>query len=83
MDDVRDAAREALRGILKDMGPGYLGFIINQIKTFLKNGFELHVQSYTIHHLIKHLLKVRPPICAPKKQRNILYILTYINRAAL
>jgi len=58
MESVREVAREALRGMLSQLGVRFLGQIISSLRTFLTHGFELHVLGHAIHDLLQHLSRI-------------------------
>ncbi|KAH7080773.1 armadillo-type protein [Paraphoma chrysanthemicola] len=53
--ESRDMARNTLSDIATFMGPAYLGFIIKALRTALQRGYQLHVLSFTIHHILVKL----------------------------
>lgn len=52
LESVRDEARSALAASLKELGIGYLQFVVKILRAILKRGFELHVLGYTLHYLL-------------------------------
>ncbi|GAB4851882.1 hypothetical protein Ancab_031281 [Ancistrocladus abbreviatus] len=52
LESIRDEARSALAACLKELGIGYLQFIIRALKATLKRGFELHVLGYTLNFIL-------------------------------
>ncbi|KAF2730764.1 HEAT repeat protein-like protein [Polyplosphaeria fusca] len=50
--DGRDLARNTLAEIAKVLGFKYLGFILESLRTALKRGSQLHVLSFTLHHIL-------------------------------
>ena len=52
----RQMARETLARISKILGPGGFGFILKELQTALKNGYQLHVRSYTLHSLLLNVV---------------------------
>uniref|UniRef100_A0A453EZ34 HTH arsR-type domain-containing protein n=2 Tax=Aegilops tauschii subsp. strangulata TaxID=200361 RepID=A0A453EZ34_AEGTS len=52
LESVRDEARSALAASLKELGIGYLQFVVKILRAILKRGYELHVLGYTLHFLL-------------------------------
>ncbi|KAF2876606.1 U3 snoRNP protein Utp20 [Massariosphaeria phaeospora] len=50
--DGRDMARNTLAEIATLAGPTYLGFILKALRTALQRGYQLHVLSFTLHHIL-------------------------------
>ncbi|CAO2654384.1 Nn.00g111170.m01.CDS01 [Neocucurbitaria sp. VM-36] len=50
--ESRDMSRNTLSDIATLMGPGYLGFILKALRTALQRGYQLHVLSFTLHHIL-------------------------------
>ncbi|KAF2703128.1 HEAT repeat protein-like protein [Pleomassaria siparia CBS 279.74] len=48
----RDMARNTLAEIAALTGPTYLGFILKALRTALQRGYQLHVLSFTLHHIL-------------------------------
>ena len=55
--NARDMSRNTLADIATLMGPNYLGFILKSLRTALQRGYQLHVLSFTLHHI---LVKITP-----------------------
>ncbi|CCJ29369.1 unnamed protein product [Pneumocystis jirovecii] len=53
----RDIAREVLSNIIALLGPQYLLYILVQLKSTLKRGYQLHVLGFTVHTLLYRLQK--------------------------
>lgn len=51
-EELRDAVRKSLSKIAVLLGPEYLKFIIQELKTALSRGSQIHVLSFTVHHLL-------------------------------
>ncbi|ODV79040.1 uncharacterized protein CANTADRAFT_26116 [Suhomyces tanzawaensis NRRL Y-17324] len=51
-EELRDAIRKTLCKILRILGPLYLKFILQELKTALSRGSQIHVLSFTVHHLL-------------------------------
>nr|CAB3473394.1 unnamed protein product [Digitaria exilis] len=52
LESIRHEARSALAASLKELGIGYLQFVVEILRAILKRGFELHVLGYTLHYLL-------------------------------
>ncbi|GAB5030268.1 u3 small nucleolar rna-associated [Nannochloropsis oceanica] len=64
--NTRDAAREVLAEMAKDLGPTYLGLIIKELKGALREGYMLHIRIFTLHTVLRALEDVySPPLDAP------------------
>lgn len=50
--DSRDTARKTLNEIALLLGPGYLGYILKELRHTLKRGYQLHVLSFTVHSIL-------------------------------
>lgn len=57
--DGRDMARNTLAEIANLTGPSYLSFILKSMRTALQRGYQLHVLSFTLHHI---LVKISPEL---------------------
>ncbi|KAF2273997.1 uncharacterized protein EI97DRAFT_382518 [Westerdykella ornata] len=55
--DGRDMSRNTLAEIAVLTGPTYLGFILKSLRVALQRGYQLHVLSFTVHHI---LVKMAP-----------------------
>jgi U3 small nucleolar RNA-associated protein 20 len=53
--ESRDMSRNTLTEIAIIMGPGYLGFILKALRTALQRGYQLHVLSFSMHHILVKL----------------------------
>ncbi|TID28922.1 hypothetical protein CANINC_002190 [Pichia inconspicua] len=51
-ENLRDSVRKHLGRIAVFLGPHYLKFIIKELKGALTRGPQIHILSYTIHHLL-------------------------------
>lgn len=54
-DDLREATRKTLARCAVVLGPEYLSFIIQELVTALRRGSQVHVLSFTVHHILKAL----------------------------
>ncbi|KAF2845434.1 HEAT repeat protein-like protein [Plenodomus tracheiphilus IPT5] len=59
--ESRDMSRNTLSDIAVLMGPGYLGFILKALRTALQRGYQLHVLSFTLHHILVKLSEQMKP----------------------
>ncbi|EMC95869.1 hypothetical protein BAUCODRAFT_34636 [Baudoinia panamericana UAMH 10762] len=50
--EARDETRKTLASILALIGPQYLGFMLKELSSALRSGYQLHVLSYTVHSLL-------------------------------
>ncbi|KAL2810833.1 armadillo-type protein [Aspergillus granulosus] len=50
--DSRDTARKTLNDIALLLGPGYMGYILKELRHTLKRGYQLHVLSFTVHSIL-------------------------------
>ncbi|KAH8724417.1 armadillo-type protein [Phaeosphaeriaceae sp. PMI808] len=53
--ESRDMSRNTLTDIALAMGPTYLGFILKALRTALQRGYQLHVLSFSMHHILVKL----------------------------
>ncbi|KAF2134425.1 U3 snoRNP protein Utp20 [Dothidotthia symphoricarpi CBS 119687] len=53
--ESRDMARNTLSDIAVLMGSSYVGFILKALRTALQRGYQLHVFSFTLHHIMVKL----------------------------
>jgi U3 small nucleolar RNA-associated protein 20 len=53
--ESRDMSRNTLTDIAIVMGPGYMGFILKALRTALQRGYQLHVLSFSMHHILVKL----------------------------
>ena len=51
-ENLRDSVRKHLGRIALFLGPSYLKFIIKELKGALTRGPQIHILSFTIHHLL-------------------------------
>lgn len=59
--NVRELARKALAAMVVEVGPVYLSEVIRSLAVTLTEGYQLHVRSATLHHILFHLSKVYSP----------------------
>ena len=50
--EARDAARATLKETVLLLGPGSLQFVMSELRSALKRGYQLHVLSFTMHALL-------------------------------
>ncbi|MQL78120.1 hypothetical protein Taro_010527 [Colocasia esculenta] len=56
LESMRDEARSVLAACLRELGLGFLGFIIKVLKATLKRGYEMHVLGYSINFILSKSL---------------------------
>lgn len=54
-EELRDAVRKTLAGISRILGAEYLPFILKELISALRRGSQVHVLSFTVHHVLKTL----------------------------
>ncbi|GAV51625.1 hypothetical protein ZYGR_0AF00960 [Zygosaccharomyces rouxii] len=54
-EELRDAVRKTLAEISKILGAEYLPFILKELISALRRGSQVHVLSFTVHHVLKTL----------------------------
>ncbi|KAF2269148.1 hypothetical protein CC78DRAFT_509265 [Lojkania enalia] len=59
--DGRDMARNTLAEISVLTGPKYLEFILKSLNTALQRGYQLHVLSFTLHHILVQMTSTLRP----------------------
>ena len=57
---VRELARNILSDIATFLGPNYLGFIIDQLGSVLRSGYQIHVLGYTVKTLLDNVVPRTP-----------------------
>lgn len=50
--ESREKARDTLAQIAQILGPSGFGYILNELKSTLTKGYQLHVLSYTLHSIL-------------------------------
>jgi U3 small nucleolar RNA-associated protein 20 len=73
--DIRDVARTTLLKMCKSLGPRYLSFTLKELKDSLTRGYQLHVLSYTIHHMIHGMIPLLRPGDLDSSSDDIKHIL--------
>ena len=53
--ETRDLTRDALNRIAVNLGPSYLPLILQELRTSLVRGPQLHVLAYVVHSLMVHI----------------------------
>jgi hypothetical protein len=61
LESVREVTREALRGMLSQLGVRFLGYVIKSLQVVLTKGFELHVLGHAVHDFLQHLAGTLKP----------------------
>eukprot|EP00794_Sanderia_malayensis_P003704 gene3704-4224_t len=59
--DVRETARTTLVKIAASLGPSYLPYIVREMRSVLKRGYQLHVLSYTLKAILDGLIEQFSP----------------------
>ncbi|KAI9366153.1 armadillo-type protein [Zopfochytrium polystomum] len=59
--EVRDSIRQALLRIVIELGPSYFLYVVKELESALKRGYQLHVLGYTIHMLLVGVADKFPP----------------------
>jgi U3 small nucleolar RNA-associated protein 20 len=52
LQSIRDEARHTLVHVAESLGPHYLSFIIEDMRSVLLRGYQRHVLTYTVHTLL-------------------------------
>ncbi|KAJ8331227.1 U3 snoRNP protein [Batrachochytrium dendrobatidis] len=58
IQSARDATRETLVKVAVMLGPMYLSFIIKELRTALRRGYQLHVLGYTLFSLMTAIVPI-------------------------
>ncbi|CAL1546796.1 unnamed protein product [Lymnaea stagnalis] len=59
--DIRTTARDTLEKAALSLGARFFPFIVREMKSILTRGYQLHILSFTTHHLLKALAKIVNP----------------------
>ncbi|AAS52679.2 AEL006Wp [Eremothecium gossypii ATCC 10895] len=51
-EELRDVVRKNLGNIAVVLGPEYLTFVIQELKSALARGSQIHILSYSLHHVL-------------------------------
>ncbi|AGO12351.1 AaceriAEL006Wp [[Ashbya] aceris (nom. inval.)] len=51
-EELRDVVRKNLGNIAVILGPEYLTFVIRELKSALARGSQIHILSYSLHHVL-------------------------------
>lgn len=54
-EELRDAVRTTLGKVSTNLGCFYLPFILRELKSALQRGSQVHVLSFTVHHILRSL----------------------------
>lgn len=54
-DELRDAVRSTLSKVSVSLGYVYLPFLLRELKSALQRGSQVHILSYTVHHILRTL----------------------------
>lgn len=55
-EELRDASRKSLCQISNIVGPRYLKFVVQELRSALSRGSQIHVLSYTVHTLLTSII---------------------------
>lgn len=55
-EELRDAVRQSLSKIVVILGAKYIVFIIKELVSALQRGSQVHVLSYTVHHVLRTIV---------------------------
>ncbi|XP_060746083.1 small subunit processome component 20 homolog [Tachysurus vachellii] len=53
--EIRDVARSTLIKIIEALGPNYLQYLLREMKSVLVKGYQIHVLTFTVYHLLSIL----------------------------
>ncbi|KAG7320342.1 hypothetical protein KOW79_016195 [Hemibagrus wyckioides] len=53
--EIRDVARSTLIKIIEALGPNYLQYLLKEMKGVLVKGYQIHVLTFTVYHLLSIL----------------------------
>jgi len=54
--DIRVAARNTLAKIVQSLGPAYFGYVVTEMRSALKRGYQLHVLCYSLWDILKSIV---------------------------
>lgn len=74
LESVRKETRDNLKNIMTTLGARYLHHMINEMKTLLVRGFQVHVLAFTLHAVLEHIKEVFNPEHVRSNLKNILHI---------
>ncbi|KAJ1920636.1 U3 snoRNP protein [Mycoemilia scoparia] len=55
MLSTREAARETLLKVITLLGCDFVGFIVKEMRSVLKRGYQRHILGYTLHSILNHI----------------------------
>ena len=61
LQTTRDATRSTLVNIAVMLGPEKLSYIVSELQTALKRGYQLHILGYTLHSILDGLVPTIKP----------------------
>ncbi|CAL0327253.1 unnamed protein product [Lupinus luteus] len=61
LESIRDEARSALATCLKELGLEYLQYIVQAMRSTLKQGYECHVLGYSLNYILSKCLSSPAP----------------------
>lgn len=56
MDSHRAEARSTIVTLADMLGPYYFDFILEELCSALRRGYQLHILGYTIHSILQRML---------------------------
>ncbi|KAL9127564.1 MAG: hypothetical protein Q9217_003581 [Psora testacea] len=59
--ESRDLSRKTLSDIATLIGSAYFGFMLNELRSALARGYQLHVLSYTVHSILVATAEIYRP----------------------
>ncbi|XP_076467049.1 small subunit processome component 20 homolog [Babylonia areolata] len=59
--DIRMTARDTLVKAVQSIGPRYLPFILKEMRAVLTRGYQMHVLSFSVYHLLKSITAILKP----------------------
>ena len=54
--DIRVSARTTLTKIIQSLGPAYFGYVVTEMRSALKRGYQLHVLCYSLWDILKSIV---------------------------
>ncbi|BDA46528.1 probable small subunit processome component 20 homolog [Coccomyxa sp. Obi] len=73
---IRDDARTVLVAMVAELGPGYLHYAIDTLRSALpRRGYMGHVQAYTVHALLAGLMKNAQPGALDDVMEDVLEVI--------
>lgn len=54
--DIRVSARDTLTKIIQSLGPAYFSYVVSEMRSVLKRGYQLHVLCYSLWDILKSIV---------------------------